>query len=117
MLHCAALLRSVRFEYEPSSHGRAALAPSGQKWPGSQATHVCLPSSGWYVPAAHLSHVALLLFGWTVPALHLVCSVLPVGAKWPASVPGRESARERSEFDQANHTQRGEPTNLYRPAP
>ena len=115
--HSLSLVRFVAFEYEPFAHGSGALAPSGQYDPGSQATHACLPSARWNVPAAHLSHVGLPASGWTVPALHLVCSVLPAGAKWPASVPVRASARERSEFDQADHTQRGEPTNLYRPAP
>ena len=38
------------------------------------------------MPAAQLSHLGCLLRGCTVPALHGVCSVLPVGEKWPASV-------------------------------
>jgi len=37
------------------------------------------------LPAAHGTQVPLLAMGWTVPGLHLVCSVLPVGEKWPAS--------------------------------
>ena len=72
-------------EYEPFLQGSAALAPSGQNEPGSQATHSCLPSLAWYVPAAHLSHVAMLAIGATVPGLHLFCSALPVGAKLPFS--------------------------------
>ena len=67
-------------------HGSGALAPSGQNEPGSQATHVCSPPLVWYVPAAHLSQVPCSAMGWTVPGLHLVCSMLPVGAKEPASV-------------------------------
>ena len=99
-MHSLALVRLVESEYEPASHGSGALAPSGQYEPGSQATHVCSPSLGWYVPAAQLSHVALPASGWTVPGLHLVCSVLPVGEKWPASVP--ESGREFTVFEIAN---------------
>ena len=38
------------------------------------------------LPAAHGKQVPLPVSGWTVPALHLVCSVPPVGAKWPISV-------------------------------
>ena len=75
-----ALLRSVRLEYKPSLHGSAALAPSGQNEPGSQATHACSPSPSWYVPAAHLVHAPMLALGATVPGLHAVCLVLPIGA-------------------------------------
>jgi len=38
------------------------------------------------LPAPHLSHSGCLPSGCTVPALQGVGSVLPVGAKWPASV-------------------------------
>ena len=79
-VHSLRLVRLVALEYEPFLHGSAALAPSGQYEPGSQATHVCSPSLVWYVPAAHLSHLPLPALGWTVPGLHLVCSVLPVDA-------------------------------------
>ena len=48
------------------------------------------------MPAAHLSHAPLPATGWTVPGLHLVCSVLPVGAKWPLSVGVHWSALVRS---------------------
>ena len=93
-------------EYEPSSHGSAALAPSGQKRPGSQATHACSPSPAWYLPATHLTHVAMLAFGATVPGLHLVCCVLPVGAKWPGMVSEHSLALVRfmaSECEPASH--------------
>ena len=82
-VHSLRLVRLVALEYEPFSHGSAALAPSRQYEPGSQATHLSSPSSAWYVPAAHLSHAPLPAMGWTVPGPHLVCSVLPVGAKLP----------------------------------
>ena len=69
-VHWLALARLVAAEYEPSAHGSAALAPSGQYKPGSHATHACSPSSGWYLPATHLLHVAMPAFGATVPGLH-----------------------------------------------
>ena len=47
------------------------------------------------LPASQLSHLGCLLRGWKVPALHGVCSVLPVGAKWPASVSVHSLALER----------------------
>eukprot|EP00964_Phaeocystis_antarctica_P013588 scaffold7455_cov72-Phaeocystis_antarctica.AAC.2 len=84
-VHPLRLVRLVALEYEPSTHGSAAPAPSRQYEPGSQATHLSSPSSAWYLPAAHLSHAPWPAMGWTVPGLHLVCSVLPVGAKLPLS--------------------------------
>ena len=80
-VHPRRLVRLVALEYEPFLHGSAALAPSGQYEPGSQATHVCSPSSAWYVPASHLSHVPCFATGWTVPGLHLVCLTLSVDAE------------------------------------
>ena len=79
-VHSLGAVRLVEIECVPFLHGSAALAPSGQYEPGSQATHACSPSLAWYVPAAHLSHVPCFAMGWTVPGLHLVCSVLPVDA-------------------------------------
>ena len=57
-VHSLRLARLVALEYEPFLHGSAALAPSGQYEPGSQATHACSPSLGWYLPAAHPSQKA-----------------------------------------------------------
>ena len=50
------------------------------------SSHCSLPGSAWYLPASHLSHAPMLGLGATVPGLHGVCSVLPVGAKWPGAV-------------------------------
>eukprot|EP00964_Phaeocystis_antarctica_P154216 scaffold122818_cov54-Phaeocystis_antarctica.AAC.1 len=38
------------------------------------------------LPAAHGTHAPSPFVLATVPGLHGVCCVLPVGAKWPASV-------------------------------
>ena len=83
-VHSLRLVRLVALEYEPFLHGSAALAPSGQYEPGSQATHVCLPSLAWYVPAAHLSHTPLPAMGWTVPGRHCVWLREPVEQDEPA---------------------------------
>jgi len=45
-----------------------------------------LPLFSWKVPASHLAHRPVLGCGAIVPGLHGVCSVLPVGAKWPGAV-------------------------------
>ena len=83
-------------EYVPSLHGSAALAPTRQYEPGSQATQVFSPSPAWYLPAVHLLHVPLPASGWTVPGLHSVCFVLPTGEKWPASDGLQSAAAPRS---------------------
>ena len=70
----------------PASQAVGAELPAAHQDDLGQGSHVWLPSLPWNVPASHLTHVAMLAFGATVPGLHLVCSVLPVGAKWPASV-------------------------------
>ena len=49
-------------------------------------SHTSWPGVAWKVPASHLRHAPMFELGATVPGLHLVCSVLPVGAKEPASV-------------------------------
>ena len=49
-------------------------------------SQLVLPLSGWYVPTKHGVHVACFSSALYVPGAHAVCSVLPVGAKWPASV-------------------------------
>ena len=67
-------------------HGNGADAPSGQYEPGAHAWHSVPPDAFMNLPAAQLSHLGCLLRSCTEPALHGVCSVLPVGAKWPASV-------------------------------
>ena len=41
------LLRLVKLEYEPSAHGSAALAPSGQYAPGVHGLQRSLPSTSW----------------------------------------------------------------------
>ena len=64
-------------EYEPSLHGSAALAPSGQKCPSSQATHACSPSPLWYVPAAHATHSSSPVTLAKLPALHNLGAVFP----------------------------------------
>ena len=73
-------------EYVPSPHDSGADAPSGQYEPGVHGPHTCWPGVAWKVPASHLRHVPMLVLGATVPGLQGVCSMLPVGAKWPASV-------------------------------
>ena len=70
----------------PSLHGNGTDAPSGQYEAGVHAWHSVPPDAFMNLPAAQLSHLGCLLCGCTVPALHGVCSVLPVGAKWPGSV-------------------------------
>ena len=82
-------------EYEPSLHGSGADAPSAQYEPGTHTWHSVRPVSFMNLPAPHLSHVGCLVSGCTVPALHSACSVLPVGAKWPASVSVHSSALVR----------------------
>jgi hypothetical protein len=47
------------------------------------------------LPAAHGEQAPLPVLGWTVPALHGICSVLPVGAKWPGVVSVQSLARVR----------------------
>jgi len=88
-LHSSALVRLVAFEYEPSSHGSGALAPSGQYEPGSQARHACSPSSGWYLPAAHPSQKAAPEAAATKPAeqfLQSAGSELPwIGLAFPGA--------------------------------
>ena len=79
-VHWSVLVRLDAFEYVPSSHGSAALAPVGQYVPRSQKTQACSPSPFWYVPAAHLVHAPMLALDAMVPGLHAVCLVLPVGA-------------------------------------
>ena len=44
-VHWAALLRLVALENEPSLHGSAALAASGQNEPSSHGLHESLPGS------------------------------------------------------------------------
>ena len=78
LVHSPALVRLVEPEYEPSAHGSAALAPSGQYEPATQAAHTCLPSPVWYLPASHLSHAPMPESGWTVPGLHCVWLREPV---------------------------------------
>ena len=67
-------------EYEPSLHGSAALAPSGQYEPDVHGPHTSWPGVAWKVPASHLLHAPMLALGATVPGLHSVCWVLLVGA-------------------------------------
>ena len=67
-VHSLVLVRLVETEYEPDAHGSAALAPSGQYEPGSQATHACSPSSAWYLPATHSPHKAAAEAAATKPA-------------------------------------------------
>ena len=62
-----------------------------------KSLHACSPVSFWNLPAMHSSQAAVLLLGATVPGLHGVCSVLPVGAKWPASVSVHSAALGRLE--------------------
>ena len=47
------------------------------------------------MPASHLTQELMLASGATVPGLHLVCSMLPVGAKWPGAVFVQSSALVR----------------------
>ena len=67
-VHPLRLVRLVALEYEPFLHGSAALAPSGQYEPGSQATHVCSPALAWYFPAVHPSQKAAAEAAATKPA-------------------------------------------------
>ena len=105
-MQSAAAPRSVLWEYVPSLHDSGADAPSGQYEPGTHTWHSVPPDAFINLPAAHLSHLGCLLRGCTVPALHGVCSVLPVGAKWPASVSVHSPARLRlvaSEYEPSSH--------------
>ena len=70
----------------PASQAVGAELPAAHQDDLGQGSHVCLPSLPWKVPALHLTHEPMLASGATVPGLHGACSVLPVGAKWPASV-------------------------------
>ena len=58
--------------------------------PAGHSKHADWPLTFMKLPAAHGKQMPLPVSGWTVPGLHLVCSVLPAGEKWLASVPERE---------------------------
>jgi len=79
----------VASEYEPSAHGSAALAPSGQYEPGLQATHACSPSLAWYLPAVHSSQNSAPEAAATKPAeqfLQSTGSELPrIGLAFPGA--------------------------------
>ena len=79
-MHGFLLLRSVRFEYDPSSHGSAALAPAGQYEPGSQGLHSVCCSLSWYVPAAHGAQSPMRRSVAIVPGRQGLGAVLPVVA-------------------------------------
>ena len=71
----------------PLGHGVGAPAPSVLQYePGVHGSHTSWPGSAWKVPATHLTHELMPALGATVPGLHGVCSMLPVGAKWPGAV-------------------------------
>ena len=57
-VHMLLFTRSVAVEYVPSSHGRAADAPSLQNDPCEHALHAVAPARSWKVPPAHFEHVA-----------------------------------------------------------
>ena len=95
-VHSLRLVRLVALEYVPSLHGSAALAPSGQYEPRVHAWHSWRPVSFINVPGRHLLHVGCSSSSCTVPGLHAVCSMLPVGAKWPAVVLLHSPAMARS---------------------
>ena len=88
-MHSPVPVRLVELEYEPSLHGSAALAPSGQYEPGSQATHVCSPALAWYFPAVHPSQKAAPEAAATKPAeqfLQSAGSELPgIGLAFPGA--------------------------------
>eukprot|EP00964_Phaeocystis_antarctica_P084410 scaffold53140_cov64-Phaeocystis_antarctica.AAC.4 len=81
-----ALIRPSLRPILPASQAVGAELPAAHQDHTVQGLHASLPSPVWYLPASHLSHTPLRTMGWTVPGLHLVCSLLPVGAKWPLSV-------------------------------
>ena len=90
-LHSAALVRLVKLEKLPSSHGRGAAEPSLQYEPASHATHAVAPSLSWYVPGAHLTHDSTRAWSLNVPALQLVAEALPTGQNTPVEQ-GSQSA-------------------------
>ena len=55
-MHSVSAVRLVELEWVPAGHGRAALAPVGQKEPGSHARQLSMFALGWYVPPSHSAH-------------------------------------------------------------
>ena len=70
----------------PALQAVGAELPAAHQEEVGHGEHASSPSSFWKVPASHLLHALKFALGATVPGLHLVCSVLPVCAKEPASV-------------------------------
>ena len=68
----------VELEKVPSTHGRAAEAPSAQYDPATHVAHAVFPDDSWYLPAAHLEHDPWPVDGCTVPGEHSVELVAPV---------------------------------------
>ena len=62
---------------------------------GTHGWQVTEPVSFAKDPSGHALHAPMLALGANMPGLHGVCSVLPVGAKWPASVAVHSSALVR----------------------
>ena len=73
---------------------------------GTHGWQVTEPVSFAKDPSGHALHAPMLALGANMPGLHGVCSVLPVGAKWPASVVVQSSALLRLvevEYEPAAH--------------
>ena len=89
-------------------------------WPHeAHGLHVTVPVSLAKYPSGHAGHDAAPEWFTAVPAPHGVCSVLPVGAKWPASVAVHSSALVRSvafEYDpSAQGSEAPAPSGQYEP--
>ena len=79
-MQSSALVRFVAFEKLPDSHGNAADAPDGQKWPLRHDWHAVLLVLEVNAPALQGWHVACSVVAAKVPAEHAICCTLPVGA-------------------------------------
>ena len=82
-VHSPADVRLVELEYEPASHGSAALAPAGQYEPLSHARQLSVFALGWYVPPAHAVHSAARVEPLYVPAAQGRAAVAPVEHEAP----------------------------------
>ena len=85
-MQSSALVRFVAFEKLPDSHGNAADAPVGQKWPLRHDWHAVLPGLAVNVPALQGWQIACCVVAANVPGEHGVSPTLPVGAKNPGLV-------------------------------
>ena len=82
-VHCAALVRSVALENEPSLHGSGADAPREQKEPHSHLMHLVALGDDWYVPPAQRSHALAPCAEATVPGEQGVGATDPLAHALP----------------------------------